>query len=150
VQFRPHQTLPRARLGDGAKHGAIAAADFEKTARVRKELVDKTDNQFVADDEPEIFCFDFRKRLEILRIHSADGVGKIRREHRNAIAMGDDVPARGAPPAGRPDPLTVGDRLRRAARKTATAGYSYAVHAGRGPIPPSLSGFVMVRDFIMG
>jgi hypothetical protein len=66
VQFRPHQTLPRARLGDGAKHGAIAAADFEETARVRKELVDKTNDEFVADDEPEMFCFDFRKRKEAI------------------------------------------------------------------------------------
>jgi hypothetical protein len=132
------------------KHGAIAAANFEKTMRVRKELVYKADDEFVADDEPEMLRFNFRKCLEIFRIHSADGVGKIRREHRNAIALGDYMPAHGASPAGRPDPLIFGNRLYRTASKATPTGLDFAAHARRRPSAPSMCGCTIVRDFIIG
>jgi hypothetical protein len=67
-----------------------------------------------------MFCLNFRKCLEILWIHSADGVGEIRREHRNAIALGYDVPARGASPADGPDRFIVDDWLYRSARKASS------------------------------
>jgi hypothetical protein len=117
--------------------------------RFRKKFIYKTDNEFVADDEPEIFCFDLRKRLEILWIHSADGVGKIRREHRNAIALGDDTPASGTFPADWPDPIIVGNRLYRTARKASPAGYGCDVHVGRAPGPSTNRGWMIVRDFII-
>src|SRR5205814_9557423 len=115
VQFGPHQTLPEARSGHSAKHGTIATANFKKTTRIRKVFVYKSYDEFVADDEPKMFRFEFRKRLEMSRVHSADGVGKMRREHRNAIALSNDVSSGETSPTTGPAPTLFSNRLYRTA-----------------------------------
>jgi hypothetical protein len=136
MQFGAGQALPRARLGDGAKHGAVATADFEKPARLRKELVRKTDNELVADDKPEMVGFEFGKPVERPRIQSADRIGKVGREHRDPVALRGNAAARSASPAKRPDRLVRANRLDGIAAETAPQRCGHAVHAvraGRAP-----------------
>src|SRR5260370_247649 len=64
MQFGPDQTIPRARLSDGTKHGTIAAADLEKSARPGKVFARKADDQFIAGVEPEVLRLQLEKPIE--------------------------------------------------------------------------------------
>ncbi|HEV7877736.1 hypothetical protein [Bradyrhizobium sp.] len=115
-------------MGDGTKYGAIAAADFKKPPRVRKKFCYETNDEFIAADEPEMLGFDFRKRLESLRVHSADRIGKLRREHWNPSALPDDMPAPETSPARRPNRFIRGDRFDCIASEASASGYAHTVH----------------------
>src|SRR4051812_11862352 len=103
MQIGADETLPSPRRRDRCEYGAVAAADFKITLRARKETVGESDNQLIASHEPEMRFLDLDERIESDRIETADGVGELRREHRNPRALRHATAACRAIPIAWPD-----------------------------------------------
>jgi hypothetical protein len=96
-----------------------------------------------------MFGFDFRKPIEFPGIHAADGIGKLRREHRNAVDLRHRMLAGRTPPARRPDRFIGGNRLGCATDQTPSPGASHLAHAARTPVAPLMGTAMIMRDFII-
>src|SRR5688572_17847107 len=105
MQFGSRQALPMTRARNCLQYRAVAATDLKKLACARKEFIRETDDKLISSYKPEMLVLDFRKEFESRRVHSADGIGKFRREHRDALALCDHMAARRTSPSKWPDRL---------------------------------------------
>src|ERR1051326_329847 len=117
MQIGADHAVPAAAALKRLEDGAITAADFQVAPRLREIFVGESDNELVASDEPEMPALDFGQPVEGGRIEAARGVGKVRREHRNAERFWHRLTASLAMPRGRPDGFAPPDRFAGAASR---------------------------------
>jgi hypothetical protein len=103
MKVHAHNTIPDPRTCHRSKHIACAAANLEKAASRRCELIGERHDEFAAGDEPEVVEFDIRQKIKGLGIETVNRVRNRRRDQRNTVFHGRCITTPATCPAKRPN-----------------------------------------------